>query len=332
MSLEILKKETKSNIIRQIYFFYGVEDYLIKWYCNTIKEKVLTGFEEMNFLIMEDENCDPQKIIDFCDGYPVMSEKKCLIVKNTNLLEGKKSKGSTKGDILVDYLSSLPEYMHIIFVEGETFNKGKLSKFLEKEAFTLDFKYLTNEQLIPWINKTFKDNKKNIGPNEAKYLLENVDADMTGILNECNKLVAYIYDKNSPTIEDIDIVCTKSITSRVFEMIDNIGQKNLRGALEKINDMIDLKEPVIKILVLLARHIRILFQVKAGLKEGLPQNIIGQQIEIKYINKYAAQSNNFTLEKLENALKDCSEADITIKTSGIDDRVVLETLIAKIAE
>ena len=50
------------------------------------------------------------------------------------------------------------------------------------------------------------------------------------------------------TVEDIEKLCTKSIKSRVFDLIDAISERNVDTALKLLNDMIILKEPFPKIL------------------------------------------------------------------------------------
>ena len=49
MSQDILKKEVKNGNIRNIYLFYGEEDYLKEVYCKKIEDIVLKdGLKELN--------------------------------------------------------------------------------------------------------------------------------------------------------------------------------------------------------------------------------------------------------------------------------------------
>lgn len=331
MSFDILKKELKENKVRNIYLFYGPEEYLIKYYTNQIKDNTVTGIPELNLLILEEEKAAVNAIIEFCDSPPMMSEKKLLIVKKFPGFKKKSEDGASKKDTLIDYLAEIPEFSHIIFVEEEVNKKSKLYGCIEKNGLAVEFAYQTKEMLINWIAKVFKEHYKSISKDAAVYLIDNLDPDMQSILNECMKLVDYAGERKEVTVEDIDKICTKSLSSKVFEMMDSIGQKNLQDAFLKLNDMISLKEPAVKILVLLARHVRILLQVKMAQEEGLPPNIISQKLGVGFINKYLSQSRNFTVEKLKAALNECSEADLEIKTKGVDDRIVLEKLIAEIA-
>lgn len=329
MSFDILKKELKENKIRNLYFFYGSEKYLVKYYINNIKDNTVTALPELNLLTLDGEKSTVDAIVEFCDSPPMMSQKKLLIVKNYPGFKKKSDEG--KKDSLVDYLSDIPKYVYIIFTEEEVNKRSKLYECIEKNGLIAEFEYQTKEMLVKWAAKIFIEYGKSISKEAAGYLIENLDSDMQSILNECMKLVDYAGEKKIVTIEDIDKICTKSLNSKVFEMMDSIGQKNLQDAFLKLNDMISLKEPVVKILVLLARHVRILLQVKMAQEEGLTPNIISQKLGVGFINKYLNQSRNFTVEKLKIALSGCAETDLEIKTKGVNDRILLEKLIVQIA-
>jgi DNA polymerase-3 subunit delta len=329
MSFDILKKELKQNNIRNLYLFYGPEEYLSEYYINHIKDNTVTAIPELNLLMLEGEKANTDAIIEFCDSPPMMSQKKLLIVKKFSGF--KKRADESKKDSLIDYLLNVPEYACVIFVEEEVNKKNKLYTCIEKNGLVVEFEYQTKEMLVKWTEKIFKEYGKSINNDIAGYLIDNLDPDMQSILNECMKLIDYAGEKNTVTKEDIDKICTKSLSSKVFEMMDSIGQKNLQDAFLKLNDMISLKEPVVKILVLLARHVRIMLQVKMAQEDGLTPNLISKKLGIGFINKYLSQSRNFSIEKLRDALNGCSEADLEIKTKGVDDRIILEKLIVQIA-
>lgn len=331
MSFDILKKELKESKIRNLYLFNGPEEYLIKYYINNIKVDIVNALPELNLLILEGEKATVDAIIEFCDSPAIMSEKKLLIVKRFPGFKKKSDEGNSKKDSIVDYLKDIPEYVHIIFAEDEVNKRSKLYGCIEKNGLIVEFAYQTKEMLVNWIAKIFKEHGKLINKDAAGYLIENIDSDMQSVLNECMKLVDYTGERNLVIVEDIDEISTKSLSSKVFEMMDCIGQKNLQEAFLKLNDMISLKEPIIKILVLLARHVRILLQVKMAQEDGLSPNVISQKLGVGFINKYLSQSRNFKVEKLKIALNSCAGADLEIKTKGVDDRIVLEKLIAEIA-
>ena len=333
MSYEVLKKELKENKLRNIYLFYGVEDYLKNFHLNQIENMTITEeLKSFNYLFLDESSVSPQAIVDFCESLPVMCDKKLLVIKKTNLLKSKKSSSGINLDGLMKYFEDIPDYVCIIFVEANEIDKrSSLYKYIEKSGLTVEFGLQKRDQLSNWIERVFKENGKSIGKDEILYIVDNADTNMQSILNECNKIIDYCFDKKSISLEDVKSIITHSLTFQVFEMIDETAQKNLKKALIMLNEMLILKEPTPRILSLIAWRIKIMLQAKVLLKEGLSQNEIAKRTGAYFISKCIKQSDNFSIEKLEELMYECSIADVKIKTSAIEDRIILEELIIKIA-
>jgi DNA polymerase-3 subunit delta len=115
MSFDILKKEIKSGIFRNIYLFFGPERYLIEYYTNNLKDLLLKDkFLELNYLLLEGDNASLEAISEFCEALPIMSDKKLLIIKKSSFFKTSKSKNSGNVENVVNYMQSLPDYIHII--------------------------------------------------------------------------------------------------------------------------------------------------------------------------------------------------------------------------
>lgn len=334
MSYDVLKKEIKDNVFRNIYLFYGEESYLKDYYINQIfKANINEALKDMNFLIMDETSASPQGIVGFCESFPMMDHKKMLIIKKTNLLKNKKSAEGLDIDGFTEYLDNIPPYAIIIFAEGGEIDKRvSMYKYIEKNGLVVEFSYQTREQLANWVQRFFNDNNKKITKEDILYIVDNTDPDMQSILNECNKLLDYSFDKGVVERKDMEALLTRSLSSQVFEMVDNIVGNNTSAALQMLDEMLCLKEPAPKILALIARQIRLMLQAKAYQNEGLGQNEIAKKAGVNYIYKYLKQGEKFSIPRLEKLLIECSEADLMIKSSSVDDRIVLEKLIMQIAQ
>jgi len=139
---------------------------------------------------------------------------------------------------------------------------------------------------------------------------------MTEILNEINKVVLYLGESQKVTVDSIKKVCTKSIKSRIFDLIDAIAERKLDLALKLLNDMIILKEPMPKILFMIAKQLKQLLELKLLCSKGMDAKEACSKMGI---NPYAAkkmvrQTDCFSLEKLKEAIRQALELDLSIKT------------------
>lgn len=338
MSIDILKEELKNNKLRNLYLFYGPEEYLEKYYIESIEKIALVDdMRELNRIVLEGK-VDVRKIIEHSETMPVFSQKKVVIVKNAGLAKGKKKaeeegKGKAHSDDLLSYLQNVPDYTCLIVLEQEIDKRVKIVDIAKKKGLLVEFPYQKPAELVKWVIKVFKSHKKEIDSLVASKIVDNSELGMTEILNEINKIVLFLGDKSKPTAEDIDKICSKSVKSRIFDLTDAIAEKNGAKALRILNDMLVIKEPLPKILFMITRQFRQVLEMKLLRQNGMDMNQAAGKIGITpyAAGKIAKQAGVFSIEQLKNAIEDSLQTDLAIKTGRMNDRIAVELLITKYA-
>ncbi|MCX8131748.1 MAG: DNA polymerase III subunit delta [Clostridia bacterium] len=339
MSIDILKDDIKNKRIKNLYLFYGPEEYLKKYYLESLEKEILSDdMKALNKIVLEGK-ADIKRISEACETMPVFSERKIVIVRNSGLLKAKKKqddegKGKQGDDSLVSYLQNLPEYTCLVFFEEEIDKRVKVIDIIKKNGLIVEFVFQKPVELVKWVSKVFKTYKKEIDPVLASRMVENCEQGMTEILNEINKVVLYLGDRQRVTNDDIEKICTKSIKGRIFDLTDAIAEKNTAKALKLLNDMIILKEPIPKILFMITRQLRQVLEMKLLNNEGLNS---GQAATKMGITPYAAgkiskQTRVFDVENLKGAIEESLDMDLAIKTGKIDERMAVELLISKLSK
>jgi len=133
------------------------------------------------------------------------------------------------------------------------------------------------------------------------------------------------------TEQDVEAICTKRITSHIFDMVEAIANKNQKKALELYYELIALKEPPMRILFLIARQFNLLLQVKELVKKGYGNKAIGEKIGLPgfIAGKYVTQASHFSKSMIRQALEECVSTEEAIKTGKISDNIGLEMIIIR---
>lgn len=336
MSIEILKEEIKNSKLRNLYLFFGEEDFLKKHYIENIDKVILkedvTGLNKITF----DGKLELHKLVEACETMPVFLEKKLVIAKNTGFFKSKKETSGNKNskDDLVDYLKNLPDYTCLVFIEESIDKRLKSVDVIKKMGLIVDFPYRKQNELVKWAMRILASNKKEIDINTATYLIEISESGMTEIINEINKLVLFLGERTKVRIEDIDRVCTKSVKSRIFDLTDSVARRDESSALKLLNDMVVLKEPFPKILFMITRQLRHLLEMKILISEGFDMKEVCSKIGLAPFlgGKVLKQAQAFSIEDLKVAVKEALELDLAIKTGKVNDRIGTEMLIFKLAK
>ena len=81
------------------------------------------------------------------------------------------------------------------------------------------------------------------------------------------------------------------------------------------------------------RQFRLMLQSRALSSQGLGQEEIARRLGQRgfVVAECLRQGHNFSLEALEQALRDCLEADVSVKTGRMGDKLAVETLIIRYA-
>ena len=78
---------------------------------------------------------------------------------------------------------------------------------------------------------------------------------MQELINEIRKLIEYVGEGGTITIDDINKLSIKQMESVIFELTDNLAIRKTDKALEVLDNLIYQKEPLQKILITLYNHL-----------------------------------------------------------------------------
>lgn len=155
--------------------------------------------------------------------------------------------------------------------------------------------------------------------------------DLNTLTQETEKLITYVGERGEITAADADLLIAQNSDETIFPLLDAIGARNAKKALDLTDALLDSGEKpdavVARSLVMLARHFRILSLAKylaerhvsrgalpADAKELLSGELIGVATGQAYrLPGYARQAANFTWDELRQALARILLSDLAMK-------------------
>ena len=154
---------------------------------------------------------------------------------------------------------------------------------------------------------------------------------MENIEHELEKLLSYTLDKGSINWTDVEEICTVTTESRIFDMIHAVAEKQQKKALDLYYDLLSLKEPPMRILFLIARQFNQMLQVQDLRDQGYDSSSIASKAGMApfIVKRSMAQAGRFSKAILRQAVEDCVDAEESVKTGKLGDRLAVEMLIVK---
>lgn len=325
--MQQLKKQIKDKQIEGIYLFYGEETYILNAYLEKAIKSIISETDSgMNLDIFEAQGTSMDKILDAIDTLPFLGEQRVVVIKNLGLFT---TKFAAKADQLVQVLDKMPKTTVLFIVENEVDKRTKLYKKITALGKPYEFKRLSEEELIQYIADQLGKRGKKLEKSVAKHFIHSVGFDLGMIHNEMDKLIAYNEDEEVISAETIDLICTKSVENRIFDLVDCMGTNKRQLALQLYHDLIVLKEPPTRILFMITRQFRLILQTKLMLEQGMDKQSMASKLKLPpfVMEKNIKQAKQFSAQQLKQALKECLEAEVDMKTGRMDINLGLELLI-----
>lgn len=319
-----LNEDLKSGQLKQAYLLFGIEDYLKRLYRDRLVKALVAEGDTMNYAYFEGKGVDVKELVDLAETMPFFAERRVIVLENSGLFK-------SGGADLAEYVGEMPETAAFIFVESEVDKRGKLYKAVQKKGRAVELSTQDEGTLKRWIAGKVKDEGKRISEQTVLYLLGKVGTDMENITKELEKVFCYAHGRDEVTTKDVDAVCVTQISSHIFDMVDAVAGKKRRRALDLYYDLLALKEPPMRILFLMVRQFRILYQVKQFDRKGYGRKEIAAKAGVPpfAVGKYLDQAKLLKGKEIRGILEDAADLEERVKTGRLADTLAVELFIVK---
>lgn len=316
------------------YLFYGKEKYLIENAVGYLINKYVKGTEAFNYTKFKGSEIKPEDIISACETYPVMNDKKVVLVRDVVDFLGE----NDLKDSFYDFLDNLSDFVILIFWDTGSLKKTtKFYKFFKKKDRDMDFAKLSPADLNNFIKGYFIRKGKEIGPSElalfiseSGYNSKNEDVSLLDLKTEMDKISAHAKGKKILR-EDISSSITENIDTNIFKFLDAMMGRRSEEALKELHNLYKLGEPSLRIFTMIIRQVKNFLSYKILSTKNISQADIMNKMEVKKyeFGKIKSFEKNFTKEFLIDFYEDLIRSDELFKTSSIDEKLIMETLIIK---
>lgn len=315
------------------YVIYGEEKFLMEKKLKSLKQKYHIQDENMNIMTYWCHETLMSTIIEDALTPPFLTEYKMIVLKNPLFLTTQKQKDVKEEDVkmLMDYLKQdNPMTVFVIYHDQKNFDeRKKIVKQLRKTVQFFDIDKVDYNQLYKTTHQAVKARGCQIDTDALELFLSRMPNDLLEISQEIDKLCLY---SQHITKEIVDKMISKKLEENVFELTKAILNKETAKSIQIYKDLKINNEEPIKLIVLIANSLRLLYQVKLLDRKGYNDQEIGKMLSLNpYRLRYIRQDGkNFEMSELLERLDELSQLDVDIKTGKIDKFKGLELFLIKI--
>ncbi len=322
--MKVLSQDMKDKQFKPVYLLFGEEAFLKKSYKNQMKQAIV-GDDTMNFHQFEGKGLDLREIISLADTMPFFGERRLILMEDTGLFK------NAGAESLLEYLPEMPGTTCLLFVESEVDKRNKLYKKVKSLGYAAEMARQDGRQLSSWAGGILAREGKKITGRTMELFLSKTGDDMENIRMELEKLVSYTMGRDVITDQDVEEICTTRVVNKIFEMVSAISGRKTRQAMELYEDLLTLKEPPMRILFLIGRQFNQILQVKELMNQGMDRGSIASSLKMQpfVVGKVMPQARTFSREQILSYVNLCVDAEESVKTGRLNERLAVELLITK---
>jgi len=316
-----------------VYYVFGPENYLKDIVLSEISKRFKSpGSEEFDSIILHATDTNAaMNTLEQLEMIPFMAKFRLVVLKNFDSM-----KASDKM-LIAEYIQNPVPTSILVLTAEKIDERTKANKMISGKAMKIICRSpYDSAGMLKWLNAETRE-KEIFMDNDSKELFtRSIELNYQFAANELEKLIIYTKGKESITIDDVIETVGKSRTSKVFDLQNEIGKRNLENSLTILENMITNKESAVYIILMLSRFFLIIWRIK----DLQLNNLSNSEIENRYIPdvffkskknyiSYASDYKSSTLRKIFSLLL---QADIDAKSLNIKDEIILEILIYKICK
>lgn len=285
MSYFDVKKQIKKQTIAPLYLFYGIESFLVEDLINSLIQTILTEDEyDFNLSVFDMREIAVDLAIEDAATLPFIGARRVVIIKNAYFLTAQKDEWKIDHSLKAfeEYIQNpVLETAFIIVAPYEKLDeRKKITKLLKKEAVAVEAKEFDDRLMAEWISNRAKEKSIILTEDAIGRLIQLLGKNLFMMTNELDKLALFIGEGGQITLEIVDELVAKTIEQDIFMLINAIVSRQIDEALSIFFELMKQKEDPIKLIALLARQIRIQYQVKEIARQGYAQKQMASQLKI----------------------------------------------------
>ena len=325
----------------RVYIFHGDDEFSIAQAVDSLKSKLeSSGAASLDISQLDGHSDALPELEAAAFALPFLAERRVVVFQHplANL------SGEPLQEKFTQLLEKIPATTALVLIIDQVLTPRKSredGKFHWLESWANDhpeivyirrFEAQKGGAMAHWIQERAQALGGGFEVQAATLLANQVGDDKRLADNEIQKLLAYVNYGRQVDRDDVIYLTPSAGESNIFAMVDALGSRNGKQASKLLHELLDRFEPEY-IFAMVVRQFRLLLLAKEIIETGGDSTEINKKLQVHpYVaGKLVGQSRGFTIEALEEIYHKLVDIDEAIKTSRVDTRLALDTLIASLA-
>lgn len=323
--LQQLTDELRAGKIPPLVFLYGKERFLVNRALDLLKGAALQpATRDFNYDTFEGKEGTAARVLSAAKTLPMMAKRRLVLVRDADELSADQLAA------YIDYLAQPVAETCLCFVAEKADTRLRFFLQFKKHGLLLKLDPLTDRQLPGFARAEAQRLGVKLDVGAAERIAEEIGADLGQIADALVRLSFYVQAGAPIRVSDVEEVVATTRQHTVFELVDAVGAGDREAALRLLTGILAAREPALRLLAMLARHVRQLWVARevVGRPAGEAAQVLG--VPPFVASKLLDQARRLPPARIGAMHEAIYHTDRTLKLSKLDDARHMERLILQL--
>ncbi|GMW00488.1 MAG: hypothetical protein AMXMBFR84_16250 [Candidatus Hydrogenedentota bacterium] len=247
---------------------------------------------------------------------PFLAERRVVVVHGAERYESESA-----GAAILEYIQAPCESTVMLLVASRVDRRLKLYKACEKAGAVVECPELTRPEAGAWAKSAIRERHKDIDSAALESLIDRTGTHMGEIKNAVELVCNYVGSETRIRAEDVQAACADVTEEEVWTMTDAIASSNTTTAVAALRSILDTGASEFEVMG------TINWLLKSAWASGFGQGNVSPYVA----KKTKPLADKLGRAKLIQAFSLLMEAEIMLRSTGVNRALALEMLVIKLA-
>ncbi len=310
-----------------LYFIHGKERYLVDRAVDLLRARLLDArTRDFNYELFYGKEAGAARIVQAARTLPMMARRRLVLVRDADEMKADELGG------LVPYVSAPAPETCLVFVGEKVDARLKFFTAFKKTGELIKLDPLYERQLPDFVRGGARARGVQLGPDAVQLVVDEVGAELGQLADAVERLAMFVGERKRVSADDVVEVVATTRQRSVFELANAVGEGQRERALAALGSLLGARESGVRIVAMLARHLRQPWVAHEWLAGGGSKGQLAQVLGIPpfFVDGIAEQARRFERPRLRHMHDALFEADKLLKSSRLDDARTLEMLVLEL--
>jgi len=315
----------KKGNFEPVYFFYGVEQFLIGELQKALIDSAILEHErDFNLDIVYGQESNAAAIIGLCRSFPTMAARRLVVVRGLDQIKDRK--------LFAGYLEQANPSTILCLIGQKSDARMEPYKSLKKKATSAQFAEVP-ERLVPaWIKKRVERLGASIDDQASHNLQVLQGSNLSTLASTIENLTDYVEEGVTISTQHVLDIGGHSRKFNVFELQKMIGLRDYPSSIRIMDQMLQKaaqrQGEALMIVAVLTSFFSKLKKIAPFASRGANNSVLAKKAGVPpfYVREYLSSLNNYGNSGVDQAFRALLGADIALKGGTTQDAATILAL------